>query len=393
MSEGAVAAVLDAPASFVTAAQPRPVPAAGYATPSPVLSIIVPTFNERLNVSELVTRLDAVLKAIPWEVVFVDDDSPDGTAALIRSLAQQDGRVRCIQRFGRRGLSSACIEGILATSAPFVAVMDADLQHDERLLCEMLEQLHAEDLDIVVGSRYVAGGGIGAWQSDRAAMSRLATSLSRLVFRAELNDPMSGFFMMRRDAFMDTARRLSSMGFKILLDIFASAPKPLKFREIPFEFRSRFAGESKLDSAAMWEYGVLLLDKLIGHVVPVRFVMFSMVGGLGLGIHLAVLAMMLNVAGVGFDLSQTIATVVAMTGNFLLNNTITYRDKRLQGARLITGLLSFYAACAVGIVANVGVASYIFQQDYAWWVSAVAGVAVGAVWNYAATSIFTWRKS
>jgi len=213
------------------------------------------------------------------------------------------------------------------------------------------------------------------------------------VFRAELNDPMSGFFMMRRDAFMNTARHLSSLGFKILLDIFASAPKALKFREIPFEFRSRFAGESKLDSAAMWEYGVLLLDKLVGHIVPVRFVMFSMVGGLGLGIHLAVLATMLYVAGIGFDLSQTIATIVAMTGNFLLNNTITYRDKRLQGVRLITGLLSFYAACGVGIVANVGVASYIFHHDYAWWVSAVAGVAVGAVWNYAATSIFTWRKS
>jgi len=365
---------------------------AGEGLVSPLLSIIVPTFNERLNVSELVTRLDAVLQGIPWEVVFVDDDSPDGTADFVRSLSQRDGRVRCIQRVGRRGLSSACIEGILATSAPYVAVMDGDLQHDERILPEMLDHLRDENLDIVVGSRYVQGGGVGDWQTDRATMSRVATRLSRLVFRADLKDPMSGFFMMRRDMFMATVRRVSSLGFKILLDIFASAPTALKFREVPFEFRSRFSGESKLDSVAMWDYGVLLLDKLIGHIVPVRFVMFAMVGGLGLGIHLVVLATMLNVAHSTFDVSQTIATLVAMTGNFLLNNYLTYRDKRLQGMHLIVGLLSFYAVCSVGAIANIGLASYIFEHDYSWWLSGIAGVAISVVWNYAVTSNFTWRS-
>jgi len=223
-------------------------------------------------------------------------------------------------------------------------------------------------------------------------MSRFATRLSRLVFRADLKDPMSGFFMIRRDTFMATARRVSSIGFKILLDIFASAPIALKFREVPFEFRGRFAGESKLDSVAMWDYGVLLLDKLIGHIVPVRFVMFAMVGGLGLGIHLAVLATMLDVTHATFDVSQTIATVAAMTGNFLLNNYLTYRDKRLQGMRLIGGLLSFYAVCSVGAIANIGLASYIFQNNYSWWLSGIAGVAISVVWNYAATSTFTWRS-
>jgi dolichol-phosphate mannosyltransferase len=191
---------------------------------------------------------------------------------------------------------------------------------------------------------------------------------------------------------MTTARGLSSLGFKILLDIFASAPAGLKFRELPFEFRNRFAGESKLDSAAMWDYGVLLLDKLIGHIVPVRFAMFSMVGGLGLGVHLAILATMLHVAHATFGISQTTATLMAMTGNFLLNNYLTYRDKRLQGMRLVTGLLSFYAVCGVGVIANIGVASYVFQHNYSWWLSGIAGVAIGVVWNYAATSTFTWRS-
>jgi dolichol-phosphate mannosyltransferase len=359
---------------------------------APLLSIVIPTFNEAANVEELVARLSASLREIAWEAVFVDDDSPDGTAELIRSIAQRDARVRCIQRIGRRGLSSACIEGILATSAPYVAIMDADLQHDERILIEMLDRLRGENLDIVVGSRYVQGGSLGDWQSDRAAMSHFATKLSRLVVKADLKDPLSGFFMVRRHSFMLAAHRLSSLGFKILLDLFASAPKPLQFREVPFKFRNRFAGESKLDSVAMWDYGMLLLDKMIGHVVPVRFVMFSIVGAVGLGIHLSVLAVMLSIPNVAFDLAQATATMVAMTGNFLLNNYLTYRDKRLHGARLITGLLTFYAACGVGAIANIGAASYIFEHNYSWWLSGIAGVAIVAVWNYAATSIFTWRN-
>jgi dolichol-phosphate mannosyltransferase len=371
---------------------PQPLSAAARTLGGPVLSLIVPTFNESPNIDEFLRRLDAALKEIAWEAVFVDDDSPDGTANVVRSIAQRDARVRCVQRIGRRGLSSACIEGVLATTAPYIAVMDADLQHDERILPEMLDRLRDENLDIVVGSRYVKGGGLGAWQSDRAAMSRFATRLSRLVVRADLKDPMSGFFMMRRDSFMTAARRLSSLGFKILLDIFASAPTPLKFREVPYEFRARFAGESKLDSVAMWDYATLLLDKMVGHVVPVRFIMFSIIGVVGLGIHMSALATMLGLVHAGFDAAQGTATMIAMTGNFFLNNYLTYRDKRLKGARLITGLLSFYAACGLGAIANIGAASYVFEHNYSWWLSGIAGVAIGAVWNYAATSVFTWKN-
>ena len=359
----------------------------------PSLSIIVPTFHESGNVEELVRRLDSVLKGLAWEVVFVDDDSPDGTADLVRAVSMIDSRVRCVQRIGRRGLSSACIEGILATSAPFIAVMDADLQHDERVLPEMLRLLRNDNLDIVVGSRYVQGGSVGEWQNERAAMSRFATKLSRLVVRADLRDPMSGYFMLRREVFMKTIRRLSSIGFKILLDIFASAPTPLKFREVPFEFRARFSGESKLDSVAMWDYGVLLLDKLVGHIVPVRFVMFSIVGVFGLGIHLLVLAASIEGALFTFEAAQTTATIAAMTANFVFNNYLTYRDKRLKGYQLLRGLLTFYAACGLGALANIGVASYVFAHNYSWWLSGIAGVAIGAVWNYAATSLFTWRNA
>jgi dolichol-phosphate mannosyltransferase len=358
----------------------------------PELSVVVPTYNERDNVAELVRLLDLALPAIDWEVIFVDDDSSDGTADVIRQMAQTNGRVRCLQRIGRRGLSSACIEGILSSSAPYVAVMDADLQHDERVLPTMLAELKKGDLDIVIGSRYVQGGGIGDWQADRAKMSRFATWLSNIVVHADLKDPMSGLFMVRRTVFMETVRNLSGIGFKILLDLFASAPHRLAFVEIPYSFRARAAGESKLDSAVMWDYLMLLLDKLLGHYVPIRFVSFLIIGCFGVVVHMLVLVAGLKGLNLTFDWAQGIATGVAMTANFVLNNVLTYRDHRLKGWKALRGLITFYAACGLGAVANVGIASAIFERHYEWWLAGIAGIGIGAVWNYAATAVFTWNR-
>ena len=284
------------------------------------LSIIVPVFNEVDNVSELVSRLDACLEHISWEVIFVDDDSSDGTASLLRELGTTDRRVRCLRRIGRRGLSSACIEGMLSSSALHLAVMDGDLQHDESLLPHMIKILRSGDADIVVGSRYIAGGETGDWCAKRLGMSRFATLLSRQLLRAELTDPMSGFFMTRREAFDDAVRNLSGVGFKILLDLFASSPRPLRFKELPYRFQLRRAGESKLDSHVAWDFLMLLLDKLMGHIVPVRFAAFALVGGVGIAIHLLVFFLIFRPITGNFALSQSVAALVAMTGNFALNN-------------------------------------------------------------------------
>jgi dolichol-phosphate mannosyltransferase len=355
------------------------------------LAVVLPTFNERDNVEPLIARLEEVLAGIAWEAVFVDDDSRDGTAEHVRAIARRKPYIRCVQRLGRRGLSTACIEGVLASSAPFLAVMDADLQHDETLLPRMLEMLKSSALDIVIGSRYAAGGGVGAWDPSRARISDLATRLSRLVVKAELSDPMSGFFMIRRPVFEAALRDLSGQGFKILIDLFASSPRPLAFAELPYQFRLRRHGESKLDTLVAWEYLQLLLDKLIGHLVPVRFALFAMIGGLGLVVHLAVLGLVLKFLGVDFTLAQSVATVTAMTSNFLLNNWFTYRDRRLRGWRLLRGLVSFYVVCSVGAIGNVGIAAYVFHADQAWWLAGIAGAIVGSVWNYATSAVFTWR--
>jgi dolichol-phosphate mannosyltransferase len=362
--------------------------------PCPELAIVVPTFNEADNVAELARRISEALGGIAWELIFVDDNSPDGTADRARSLARTDARVRIIQRVGRRGLSSACIEGMLATAAPFVAVMDGDLQHDETLLPRMLEALKSRNLEIAVGSRYVPGGGTGDWDERRRSMSRLATRIGQRLIHADLQDPMSGFFMLRTEVLRECVHRLSGVGFKILLDIFASVGRPLRFVEIPFVFRARQAGASKLDRAVLWEYLLMLLQKLAGPLIPVRFIAFSLIGGLGVFVHLAVLWPILTLEGEGaFVLGQSAATLTAMTANFLLNNLITYRDMQLRGRALLWGWLSFVAACSVGALANVGIASYLFDSGRSGWLlSALAGILVGAVWNYAVTAVFTWRR-
>ena len=360
---------------------------------SPVeLSIVVPTFNERDNVERLIEGIEHVLPNIKWEIIFIDDDSPDGTADFIRKIAQSKPYVRCQQRIGRRGLSKAVIEGILSSSAPVIVVMDADLQHDERILPTMLDQIRNNQTDIVVGSRYCAGGGMGTWNSQRATMSRFATILSRTIVTPQLTDPMSGFFMIKRDTFHRIVRRLSGEGYKILLDLVASSPHPLKLVELPYTFRERVAGESKLDSAVIWEYLLLVVDKKFGHVIPARFIFFSLVGLSGVIVHFLVLAGTFKFVGLLFPVAQTIATVSAMTSNFGLNNILTYRDMRLRGGRFFTGLLTFYLVCGIGVIANVGIANVVFQRDYTWWLAGGAGALVGTVWNYAASSIFTWGR-
>ena len=255
------------------------------------LTVVIPTLNERENIQPLLERLDLALAGTRWEVIFVDDDSKDGTPEAVREIGRSDPRVRCLQRIGRRGLSTACIEGILASASPFVAVMDADLQHDESLLPGMLNVLRHEPYDIVVGSRYVVGGGVGEWDKTRAGMSGLATRLSRLICKTEIADPMSGFFMLRRDVFESAVRKLSGQGFKILLDLLASAPSAPRLKELPYQFRVRRYGESKLDTMVAWEFGMLLADKLVGHIVPVRFALFAMIGALGVVVDLIVLSL------------------------------------------------------------------------------------------------------
>jgi dolichol-phosphate mannosyltransferase len=367
-------------------------PGQGTALVTPELSVVVPTFNERDNVVTLFHKLETALAGVAWEVIYVDDNSPDGTWDVVRALAGEDSRVRCIRRIGRRGLSGACIEGILASSAPCAAVIDADLQHDETQLPKMLALLQGGEADLVVGSRYIEGGSADSFDKQRAGASMLATEVAKRVLRVEIADPMSGFFAIRRDRFEQLAPQLSTQGFKILLDIVATARGSLRIKEIPYTFGSRLHGESKLDSMVALDFLGLVLAKLTGDVVSLRFLLFAMVGSLGLLVHLVALFVALEVFNVPFPEAQACGALLAMTSNFLLNNFLTYRDQRLKGFGILRGMLLFYLVCSVGLIANVGVAFSVYDQEPIWWLAGAAGALMGVVWNYAMSGLFVWRR-
>src|SRR5258706_345761 len=223
----------------------------------PELTVVVPAYRERDNVLPLLAALEQALVGCDWEAIFVVDDALDGTEQVLRERAQQDPRVRCLHRVGRRGLASACVEGMLASSAPYLAVIDADLQHDESLIPQMLDAILQGDADIVVASRYMEGGSAGELAPARVRISRVASVLR-----------------------------------------------------------------------------------------------------------------------------QSLATWVAMTSNFFLNNVFTYGDQRLRGRRMWRGLISFYLACGVGAVINLAVADWLYLISVSYWVAGLAGAVLAAVWNF-----------
>lgn len=356
------------------------------------VTIVIPTLNEVDNIQPLLERLGIALDEMEWEAIFVDDGSTDGTPELLTKVAQYDRRVRLIRRIGRRGLSSAVVEGALASTTPVIAVIDADLQHDERILPQMIATIRDDGAELAVGTRYSAGGSTGDWDEKRLKISRFATALAKPVMKTQLSDPMSGFFAIRREVLLEAAPKLSSVGYKILLDVVASAPRALTVAEVPYTFGVRQHGESKLDDMVALEYLELLLDKMVGRYVPVKLIQFGAIGMLGVGVHLSLLYLAFDAFGARFAMAQTFAVIGAMTFNFALNNRFTYRDRQLKGAAWFRGLISFYLVCALGAVANVGIGSLVFDQWHEVALAGIAGAVVGSVWNYVASSWLTWSK-
>lgn len=355
------------------------------------LAVVIPTYNERDNIKPLLGGLAQALQGIEFEVIFVDDDSPDGTAAVARAISQSNPRVRCIQRINRRGLASACMEGMMATSAPYIAVMDADLQHDETILPDMLATLKQEDLDIVIASRNVPGGSMGSFTKERVAISGLGRAVSRVVCRCEVSDPMSGYFVLNRRFLEEVLYRVSAIGFKILVDLLASSQRPVRFGEVGYRFRLRTRGESKLDALVLVEYLQLVLDKLIGGVIPARFILFGGVGAIGTLLYSAIVFVLFRWIGVPFVGALAGGTLAAIISNFLLNNSITYRDCRLKGWAMLGGFISFGLVCAFGATITIVISDLARHAGLPWYLATVFAALVSSVWNFGATQALTWR--
>jgi dolichol-phosphate mannosyltransferase len=356
------------------------------------ISLVIPTLNESANILPLLQRLDRALVGISWEVLFVDDDSKDGTATLIRTIGRDRPNVRVLHRIGRRGLSTACIEGIMASSAPYIAVMDADMQHDEAILPEMLRKVRDEKYDIAVGSRNVGNGSMGEFSSKRIFLSNAGKKLSQFVCGIHIEDPMSGYFLFEREFALSTVRHMSGYSFKILVDLLSASPTPPRFAEVPYTFRGRVHGESKLDPNTLLEFGILLIHKAIRGFLPVRFVLFSIIGFSGVTLHMTVLALTYRSGKMDFPEAHALATGCAMFSNFWLNNQFTFRERRLKGWRILKGALTFCIVCTVGALSSIALAGWIFAHGGPWYVAGIAGTVIAAVWNFGVTSVITWPE-
>ena len=361
--------------------------------PAPELTVVIPTYNEAENVDPLLAALREALDGESWEVIFVDDDSRDGTSNVIRTAARADNRIRLIQRIGRKGLASACVEGMLASASQYVAVMDGDMQHDETLLPQMLNRMRRDDLDVVVASRTDGEGSYGAMDRKRVWISRLATRVARMVLKVPLSDPMSGHFMLKRSIIDEIYGKLYGQGYKILLDICAAAPQRIRFAELPYTMRSRRTGESKLSGQVAIEYVIFLATHWFGRIVPARFVLFSLVGLTGVGVHMAALGMLHIFFVFEFSIAQLIATFLAMTSNFILNNRFTFRHKRLYGIALFKGLFGFYVVCSIGAVIGLATGELLYRLPTAWWLAGLVTTIASAFWNFTMSSMFTWKDA
>jgi len=379
------------PTSFtVERASAGHIPATPPSSSALDLAIVLPTYNERDNIPILIARLGDALYGLKWEAIFVDDDSPDGTSDVVAAYARRDPRIRLIHRIGRRGLSSASIEGMMSTAAPVVGVMDADLQHDESILPRMLELLRSSSLDVVVGTRNSDGGSMGDFGAGRVMLSRMGEKIGQSVCRVKLSDPMSGFFLLRRSFLLDVVHDLQGGGFKILVDLLASSRVPVRVGEVGYKFGARQHGESKLNVVVGIEYLFLVVNKRLGGLIPLHLALYMLVGVIGLATHLVVFLILSHAFSSAFVSAQAIATFVAMIENFLLNNMITFRSRQLHGTQMLTGAARFIAACSFGAWANIVFSRALWQGGMEWYVAGFAGIVLGSVWNLSVSSFITW---
>ena len=358
----------------------------------PTVGIVVPVLNEAENIGPFFKELEACLAGESWEVIFVDDESSDDTRKAVAALAKKRGNVRLLERIGRHGLASACIEGMCSSLAPYLAVMDADLQHDPAVLGRMLSALRDGPHNLAVASRYVDGGAVGEWSKRRYQYSQIATTVSKRVTHQDLSDPMSGFFMVERELFRDCVPNLCGKGFKILLDILSTARDKVALVELPYTFRQRSAGTSKLRISILLEFAILLLDKTLGRIIPYRFILFVLVGSIGAILHLTILGILLLGFKIQFPFAQGAASLVAMVLNFTFNNSFTHLDQRLTGSRFLRGLVGFVAVCSVGALVNIEVATHFYRMSVSWWLSGLLGALIGSVWNYAVSATLVWKR-
>lgn len=354
------------------------------------ISIIVPTLNEKGNINILFEEIKATFqnKDISWEIIFVDDSNNNETSDIINILQNNEKNIFLIKRFENRGLSSALILGALSSNSEYVVFMDADLQHPPKKILELYNEIKAKDIDLVSASRFLESNEL--LNQGRYKASLFVNFLLKKLFKINYSDVLTGFFIINRIFFINNYNKLSNIGFKLLLDIILSSKKTIKYSEIPFEFKKRHSGESKLNSRVLVDFISLLIDKIIGKFIPARYFIYSFIGCIGIIFQLTnfyFLQFFLN-----FNLALILSILFTIFFNFVLNNEFTYSDLKKRGYRFLIGLLKYYFFCSFGALFNFISARLIYDNTSNIYFAVLIGAFVGSIWNYSMNTSYNWNK-
>ncbi len=355
------------------------------------MSVIVPTYNEVENIETLLVSLSDALTDLDYEIIVVDDDSPDGTWQRVEELRGRLPRVGLIRRTAERGLSSAVVTGMAAATGDVLAVIDADGQHDETLLPTLVEQISRRGADVAVGSREAPGGSYGDWSTHRRLTSWVGAEVARRIVGVGLTDPMSGFFAVSRNRYLDVESEVNPRGFKILLEFVARGPEPV-VAEVGYGFRQRTAGTTKLGPRVVLEFMLAMIDLLVGRVVSSTLTAYMMVGASGVAVRLAALAT-LDVLGVGR--ASFAALQVSIVWNYWANNEFTFKPFARRRLRLVTGFVLFQIISLQGWAVAASWSHWFDAQinhtGPPTWLGLMTGMAIATVFNFHLNQSLTWR--
>ena len=353
-------------------------------------SLVVPTYCESQNIAILVEKVHQSLSSYSYELVVVDDNSPDGTSEIANSLSQQYP-VRVITRRNERGLASAVVEGFKQARGDILGVIDADLQHPPEVIPELLETVMS-GADVVIASRYVEGGGSEGWSASRKIISKGSKLLAQVLLPAArgIKDPLSGFFLLRKEVIDGV--ELSPTGYKILLEVLVKG-KATEVAEVPYIFKVRERGTSNLTSGEGIRY-LKHLTRLTGlQAGAMRFLKFSLVGLSGVLVNEGLLWLLTENLGLYYLLSAAIAVETAIITNFILNDIWTFRDRRTPGTRSLLGRgLKFNLVSLGGLGINIAILWTVTEVvGISYLISNLIGIAGATLWNYTINTLWTWR--
>lgn len=373
-----------------------------------LLTVVLPTYNESKNIPILIERLTKVLAKIDYEILVVDDNSPDRTYEVVDQIGAKNPRVRCIRRIHERGLSSAVMTGMASSSAKYYAVMDADLQHDEAILPGLLKAVNQEGFDLAVGSRAAEDGSFGEFSRLRRFISWTATMLAKMLLPVNVKDPMSGYFMVSREVFQQAEEKINPLGFKILLEFLGRVPG-LRVKEVGYTFRNRVHGETKLSGSVIRNYIVALMDLRFGHLVSPIFILYCLVGASGIIVYMLTVALgdalgmplIRDVWPAPFNAlpsSWLLGFGLSVTNNYVWNNYITFHERRHKSLALVSGFATFFLISLIGLLIQTSVsyllaATGLFAAHAGSGINRAIGITVAVITNYYLNLNFTWRKN